>query len=429
MIVEIEKPRPSCRSTLDYNENKIIEEGASLVAAANVESTDKDYLYDLFQRMERTPYPITSMSFHASVNPSEEDYENCSEEDILSFIDGMMASLGYSEQPYLVYRHNDIERQHYHIVSIRADWSGRKINDYYINRNVMTYMRSVSEKYGFKMAEKGVRKLSLSEKGSLRKTIRFVPPSEKRCPRAGIPVSQQLVDVSQVALGYDFSSFHQFACVLESLGVQAFTLTNAEDDQDIYLRGLDKRGAHVTEAFSESSLNMNLKQLVADRINLNRPRHSMKYRERERTKNIVSYAFAHSKSEGHFKNMLFNKGLTVHFSRRDGSDGVIGVTVVDHLTRTVFKGSELGGVINAVKVNEAVASGRWGKERGGTGNRRKAETEQLNRELRASRVTSVINFLKPAGQQKKTTWGGKSRETLQKEAEDQEKKSRGIPLS
>ena len=56
MIVEIESPRPSCRPSLDYNEGKVLHGVAELVGYANMESTDRKAVYDLFQRYERTRY-------------------------------------------------------------------------------------------------------------------------------------------------------------------------------------------------------------------------------------------------------------------------------------------------------------------------------------------------------------------------------------
>ena len=71
MIVEIEQACPSCRPSLDYNEGKVLRGVAELIAYANMESTDSKYIYELFDRYEKTRYYIAEKSFHASVNPSE----------------------------------------------------------------------------------------------------------------------------------------------------------------------------------------------------------------------------------------------------------------------------------------------------------------------------------------------------------------------
>ncbi|MCS3335591.1 relaxase/mobilization nuclease domain-containing protein [Bacteroides xylanisolvens] len=41
-----------------------------------------------------------------------------------------MEKMGYGNQPYIIYRHEDIGRPHIHIVSLRIDEQGKKIKDY-----------------------------------------------------------------------------------------------------------------------------------------------------------------------------------------------------------------------------------------------------------------------------------------------------------
>ncbi len=418
MIVQIEDARGSCRSALDYNEKKLLMGVATLVGYANLECTDSDYIYDTFERMERTPYLIRCMSFHASVNPSEED--TCTEEQILGFIKGMMESLGYAEQPYLVYRHNDIEREHYHVVSIRVDKNGKKINDYRNYRKLNAYMKSVADKYGFTMAQKGSTTKSLTTDEN--------PPRVKRFnPAKG--VTEQLRLIIKQSLEYDFATFNQYSSVLENYGIQAFTLLNGEGKPEIYLRGLDGKGNHATEAFSEHSLGVGLQSMLVQRINETKPLHSRKKNEKERVKNIVQYAVGYAKSEEHFRAILSNKGITVHFSYKEGTKEVLGITVVDHVTKTVFKASELDGVITSQMVNEAIDSGRWanGTKKEVKTSRRAAEA--FRRELRSSRMGAVVNLLKPAAAPQNTVWGGKSNDTLRKEAQEEEKRKSGMSFS
>jgi hypothetical protein len=39
-----------------------------------------------------------------------------------------MERMGYGEQPYIVFKHKDIDRQHLHIVSLRVDENGHKLS-------------------------------------------------------------------------------------------------------------------------------------------------------------------------------------------------------------------------------------------------------------------------------------------------------------
>ena len=45
-----------------------------------------------------------------------------------------MRKLGYGDQPYLVYKHEDIDRHHIHIVGLRVDENGKPLNDRFEHR-------------------------------------------------------------------------------------------------------------------------------------------------------------------------------------------------------------------------------------------------------------------------------------------------------
>lgn len=58
--------------------------------------------------------------------------------------------MGYGDQPYIVYRHRDIDRIHYHIVSVNIDENGRRISDRYEKLRSMDISRELEKKYGLK---------------------------------------------------------------------------------------------------------------------------------------------------------------------------------------------------------------------------------------------------------------------------------------
>ena len=403
MIVEIEKPRPSCRASLDYNEEKVLHGVAELVGYANMESTDREAVYALFERYERTRHYVKEKSFHASVNPSPED--TCSEDDVLSFISALMDHLGYGSQPYLVYRHFDIEREHYHIVSVRSDRNGRKINNYYEKRRAMAFMKDVAARYGFSLAERGSH-VAVKEdigKGMVSKTARF---DQRKC------VSRQMKDIFRTALAYDHSSFRQLAAILGDYGLKA-SVVEGEGGPSIVLQGLDRKGNPVTEPIPESVLGdpfYGRASLVWDE---NRRCHGRRAREKERVRSLVGFAFGISRSERHFVNILRNKGIFVHLSRTSDTGDVFGITFVDHSTRTVFKASEMRDVISVWMMREAVATGRWRMEERGHGKnvyvKSMRESARLDAmALRDLHVGAVARMLKGVGQPRGASWSGRT---------------------
>lgn len=352
MIVEIEKPKPSCRSALDYNENKVAAEVAELIAYRNLPGTGREDIYGTFDRYEKTRYPVMEMSFHASVNPSEKD--SCSEDQVIDFIAALMDELGYGDQPLLVYRHHDIEREHYHIVSVRADSDGRKINNLYEKRRASAFMRREAVRFGFSMVEKGER---VKDTGVFKDRVpdvrihRFSPKGDK---------TESLREVFSSAVGYDFDGFQQLQCVLEGLGVDSVLRGSAEEPH-IELRGMDGKGRPLTEFFSEEDLGMPLYEMCMTASISNKAGHWKRTREKDRLRGLVSAAMRYSRSQQHFVNILRNKGVSTRFHMTDKGE-IFGITFTDHTSRSVFKGSEIRDVISVAMMREAVESGRWRAE-------------------------------------------------------------------
>ena len=405
MIVEIEKPRNTVVTALDYNEEKVLRGVASLVGYANMDSVRREDIYALFSRYESgVCYPTRQKSFHASVNPSEKD--DCTEEQVLSFIAGLMDHLGYGKQPYLVYRHFDIEREHYHVVSARINKDGHKINNHYEIKRASAYIRDNAQYFGFSTVKKGERVLrsdDLSLDPPMKKALRFDYSKE---------VTPQLRELFQKAVEYDFGTFQQLSFILEDLGVKA-ALCEPESKPNITLQGLNLKGAPVTEVFSEWSLGEPLYSKMAAALPVSRAAHKHRLREKERLRSLVGFAFDVSRSEGHFVNILKKKGIGVHFSRTKASGDIFGVTFVDHVTRMVFKSSEIRDVLSVGKMQAAVASGKWrpeerGRKQSSFITTRREVARQAAIDWRDNAADLFARVLRPVGQPKGASWGGKT---------------------
>ena len=83
--------------------------------------------------------------FHCSLNPHPD--EKLSDERLTQIAKEYMEALGYGNQPYIVFKHNDIAREHIHIVSLRVDFDGNKINDKYEGRRSKKITDAVEKKY------------------------------------------------------------------------------------------------------------------------------------------------------------------------------------------------------------------------------------------------------------------------------------------
>ena len=242
MIFRILKTRSSVAPTLDYNYDKVADGTARIVAGHRLPRLSRAGIYASFAALEHTGYPIKEVGFHMSVNPGPDD--TCTESQIFDAICKVMYRLGYKDQPFLVFRHNDIDRTHYHVVSSRISTvTGRKINNYYENRKLTDYARKIGPELGFTVpdgsAEKAVNKYTLGDRPI---PGRFVP---------GKSVYRQLKGIYAHALQYCYSDFSDLAAVLERKGVRA-TIGGTSNAPKVILQGLDAAGNPVTAPVSEA---------------------------------------------------------------------------------------------------------------------------------------------------------------------------------
>ena len=135
---------------LGYNFKKVEKGEANILLAAELYQ-DKDGRYtmeDVLADMEalipkncRTKKTV----FHCSLNPHPD--EKLSDETLMQIAKEYMEALGYGKQPYIVFKHNDIAREHIHIVSLRVDSEGKKINDKFEKRRSKQITDTLERKY------------------------------------------------------------------------------------------------------------------------------------------------------------------------------------------------------------------------------------------------------------------------------------------
>ena len=148
---------------LGYNFKKVEKEEASILLAAELYQ-DKEGTYtmaEVFTDMQAVipeKCRTKKMVFHCSLNPHPD--EKLSDEALMQIAKEYMETLGYGKQPYIVFKHNDIAREHIHIVSLRVDSRGQKINDRFEKRRSKKITDALERKYSLipssKVSEKAV---------------------------------------------------------------------------------------------------------------------------------------------------------------------------------------------------------------------------------------------------------------------------------
>ena len=366
MVVKIKPPAPSCSSAIQYNEKKVAEGKAEVIFSSKIANPKNPM--ETFSVYERGSRRCEKMSFHASINPAKAD--NMTQEKVIAFTKELMEHLGYGNQPYIIYRHDDIDRVHYHLVSVRVDENGRKIPDRQEGRRCNKIMKDLEQKYGFTvgLADKPVKETKADGKKA-EETKDMGEAKEKDDgpkkvdyqrfdPKRGEYMKQMEELVAQ-AMKYYFITTEQFKMLMREFGVE---VGHAKVGRKIYLTftGIDPKTQHKCTA-PIIGKDLNAASLEDVRQRAMDCRKELRTKEGKRAANLARVALEHGTSELHTRRILrkFNIGLKLSKSK-DGK--IFGVTLIDHQTRCVFKVSDLHG-ISAAEFEKARAE-KWPPEEG-----------------------------------------------------------------
>ena len=302
MVVKVLQSRGSTSSPLEYNEEKVSEGEAEIIGVFN-KGEDKD-IYEAFKRLERRNISVKNVSFHMAINPGEG--EDMTEGRICSFACDLMQGMGYGNQPFIIYRHHDIERIHYHVLSSRICENGKKVNDYWENKRCENVSKELQQKYGFVYGKTSKLKLGAP-----------VPP-RRFLPRRG-EVSEQLTQLFDECIRYHFTSFAQFKNILLSHGVKLHVIEGKE--KAFFLKGIDENGKVRTAPLGKNDLNRDLFSIYSTAVHSGRLTKAQFRPEREHIERAVALALRTSWNQQEFIEALAKHDIDVIL--RKGKDGKI----------------------------------------------------------------------------------------------------------
>lgn len=169
----------STQNALFYNEKKVEQKKAVFFKSRNTPTINPfaGTMYDrlnILSEIEDRNTRVKKKGLHISVNPTVDDLVRMGEPGIRSEIGNFMDHLGYGNQPYFVYKHGDLDRTHFHIVSTRIDQhTGKKIKDNYEKEKTQRFIKSLEQKYNLtkdKIEEKANLNFS-SRSGYLKRSL------------------------------------------------------------------------------------------------------------------------------------------------------------------------------------------------------------------------------------------------------------------
>ena len=141
------------QNALFYNEKKVEQKKAHFYKSGNTPTinpfagTKHDRL-NILKEIEDRNTRVKKKGLHISVNPTVTDLVKLGDKGMRTEIGNLMEHMGYGTQPYFVYKHSDIDRTHFHIVSSRIDCeTGKKIKDNYEKEKTQRFIKSLEQKY------------------------------------------------------------------------------------------------------------------------------------------------------------------------------------------------------------------------------------------------------------------------------------------
>ena len=149
MIAKISPPSKDLMKTLTYNFRKVDRDQADILLSGQLSADGRLTAKRVFREM--TAYipsgtRTKNIVFHASINPRPD--EPLSDDRLRTIAHEYLCRLGYGDQPFIVFKHRDIAREHIHLVSTRVRHNGSKIRDTMEHVRSTRIMRSLEEQFG-----------------------------------------------------------------------------------------------------------------------------------------------------------------------------------------------------------------------------------------------------------------------------------------
>ena len=155
MIAKISKGS-SMYGALSYNQEKV-DEGLGKVLGTNIINQPLDGQFRIgncmqdFENWMPSHYRTKNPVVHISLNPHPDD--RLTDRQLCEIGEQYMQEMGYGSQPYMIFKHEDIDRHHIHIVSVCVDSNGKKIDDSYEHLRSKEITEKIERNYGLHPAE------------------------------------------------------------------------------------------------------------------------------------------------------------------------------------------------------------------------------------------------------------------------------------
>lgn len=265
---------------------------------------------------------------HISLNPHPDD--RLSEMQYTQLAHEYMEKMGFAEMPYIIVKHEDIDRHHIHIVALRVRPDGSCISDknnFYRSKEIT---RELERKYGLQTAE--------------RQKITPDMPIKKIDPSGDIK-RQVANTVKMVGMRYKFQTIGEYNAILGLYNIrceQTDGRVNGREYHGLVYFATDDNGKTIASPFKASRLGKFASRTAIDG-RMERAKDKIDIRP---TKQTVSEAMMESSGKDDFIAKLKEGNIDLILRYTD-TGRIYGATFIDHNTGTVLNGSRLGKEFSA----------------------------------------------------------------------------------
>ena len=323
----------SIYGALSYNAEKINKEKGRVLDTNKIYNDgsgniDIHRAFEDFKRWMPQHTRAEKTMMHISLNPHPDD--RLSEMQYTQLAHEYMEKMGFSEMPYLIVKHEDIDRHHIHIVALRVRPDGSCISDknnFYRSKEIT---RELEKKYGLHTAE--------------RQKITPDMPIKKIDPSGDIK-RQVANTVKMVGMRYKFQTIGEYNAILSLYNIrceQTDGRVNGREYHGLVYFATDDNGKTIASPFKASRLGKFASRTAIDG-RMERAKDKIDIRP---TKQFASETMAESSGKDDFIAKL--KELNIDLILRYTDAGrIYGATFIDHNTGTVLNGSRLSKEFSA----------------------------------------------------------------------------------
>ena len=310
--------------------NRIFNDGTGTI---DINRAMNDFL-SCMPAQSRVEKPVV----HISLNPHPDD--RLTDTDFQDIAREYLERLGFGDQPYLVFKHEDIDRHHLHIVTVRVDGNGRCISDrnnYYRSKQIT---RELEKKYGLHDAERKDRH-----------------PDMQLCKvdvSAGDVKRQVGNVVKAVNRQYRFQSMGEYRALLSLYNVTAEEArgnVRGREYNGLVYSATDDAGNKVGNPFKSSLFG---KSVGYEAVQGKFARSKQEIKDRklaDMTKRTVLSVLQGTYDKDKFVSRLKEKGIDTVLRYTD-EGRIYGATFIDHRTGCVLNGSRMGKEFSANALQE-----------------------------------------------------------------------------